>query len=57
MNIVYIVMDRDLGWDCVVAVFSKEDDAKACVEDRGSSSFYVDNIIDDPDFIDGVFNA
>ncbi len=52
---VYIVQDSDLGWDNIIAVFTKEQDAKNCVEDRGESSYYVDNIVDDKDFQNGVY--
>ena len=37
MSYVYVVTDTDLGWDCVVAVFSNEEAAEACVADRGDT--------------------
>ena len=52
---VYIVYDVDLGWDNIIAVFTKERDAIACVENRGDTSGYHTEILNDPDFKDGIY--
>jgi len=52
---VYIVGDSDLGWDSVVAIFTKESDAEACAKNRGNSSFVTDGEVDSPDYENGVY--
>jgi hypothetical protein len=52
---IYIVQDSDLGCDNVVAVFTKEQDAINCVEDRGDACFYTYELLDDSDYEDGIY--
>ncbi len=59
MERIFLVIDTALGWDNVVAVLTKEEDAKAMVEDRNNkfddTSIYQDKLIDDPDFENGIY--
>ena len=41
-QVVYVVTDSELGWDCVVAVYDNEVAAQACAEARGETA-YVDS--------------
>ena len=58
---VYIVCDSDLGWDNVIAVFSKKEDAEACVLDRNGepdgSTFMMDEEVDDKEYVNGIYQG
>jgi len=50
-KLVYVVVDTELGWDCVVAVYDNEEAAQACAKARGKTA-HVDSHTLEYDYVD-----